>query len=187
MKGPHRLEGRRARARFRERRITEYPSRRSFGFDARGLHHLAPLLGFTGDERAELGGRHRHRHTTEVGWSNFLASNYQARRACNHRAAPPPKKRPRKAVERGRHQRISARHPKKNFCGIVERRHWLGVDTCLLNAPHNRCIPVRRKDRRRSPTFTPHTPAPPGVPFPHASTDRSVIFQGDVQLSEKRK
>jgi hypothetical protein len=34
---------------------------------ARELHHLAPLLGFLGDELSEPGRRHRHRHTTQIG------------------------------------------------------------------------------------------------------------------------
>src|SRR5262245_46605711 len=36
---------------------TEYSGRRSFSLDAGELDHLAPLLGFVGDELAEVGGR----------------------------------------------------------------------------------------------------------------------------------
>src|SRR5215813_10910402 len=39
----------------------------SICLDACELHHLAPLLGFVGDEPAEVSGRHRHRHATQIG------------------------------------------------------------------------------------------------------------------------
>src|SRR4029077_3609927 len=76
---------------------------------------------------------------------------------------------------------------KKSFCGTCGTPPLAWVDICLLDASPNRCVPVRRKDRRRSLSLAPHTPVPPAVPFAHASTNRSVVFQGDVQLSEKRK
>ena len=34
--------------------------------DVGGADHLAPLPGLFGEERAELGWRHRHRHAAEV-------------------------------------------------------------------------------------------------------------------------
>jgi hypothetical protein len=39
----------------------------SLRLDARGLDHLGPLLGFVGDELAEIGGRARQRRTTHIG------------------------------------------------------------------------------------------------------------------------
>src|ERR1700722_8589628 len=38
-----------------------------FRLDVGGADHLAPFLGFSGDERAELGGGHRHRAPAEIG------------------------------------------------------------------------------------------------------------------------
>src|SRR5215470_4319715 len=38
----------------------------SLQFDAGELYHLAPLLGFLGDQRAELGRRHRHGNAAQV-------------------------------------------------------------------------------------------------------------------------
>ena len=43
----------------------------SVELDARELHHLAPLLGFVGDELAEVGGRAHKHHTAQVGEARF--------------------------------------------------------------------------------------------------------------------
>src|SRR5262249_8786294 len=43
----------------------------SLRLDASGLEHLAPLLGFIGEELAEFRGRHRQRHGAEVGQSSL--------------------------------------------------------------------------------------------------------------------
>src|SRR5262245_36533122 len=40
---------------------------KSVRFDARELHHLAPLLGFVGNEFPEFGGRAQQRCTTHIG------------------------------------------------------------------------------------------------------------------------
>src|SRR5262245_50380406 len=43
------------------------PTAASVRLDVGGPDHLAPLLGFVGDELAEFGGRHRHRHAAQIG------------------------------------------------------------------------------------------------------------------------
>src|SRR6516162_7938432 len=56
-------------ARFRGTGITEYLNGTtvSVRFDAHGLHHLAPLLDFLGDELPEVGRRTGKRRTAQVG------------------------------------------------------------------------------------------------------------------------
>jgi hypothetical protein len=71
-----------------------------------------------------------------------------------------------KGAERRRHQRITARHPSKIFCGTVERRHWLGVDSCLLDASPNRCVPVRRRTAGGAPPLAPTPQLRLGSPLP---------------------
>jgi hypothetical protein len=56
-------------AAIRETGVTEYfaESSRSLRLDVGGPDHLAPLLGFVGDELTEIGGREREHLATEIG------------------------------------------------------------------------------------------------------------------------
>ena len=51
---------------FAERSVMEYPTH-SFRLDVRCPYYFAPLLGFVGDEPAEVAGREREHVPTEVG------------------------------------------------------------------------------------------------------------------------